>query len=88
MSQLRIECTAILNTDGKVFTIPRPGRHHDVIRLMVQAGCPKPITGTQGFLASDGKFVEREPAKVIAQQAGQLLPRASNSTELFSEDMW
>lgn len=85
---LRVEAAAILDHDGTVYSVPRPGRHHDVIRLMAGIGCPTPITGAQGFLLSNGKFCGRIPAKFLAKEAGQLLAGASTRKELFSEDVW
>jgi hypothetical protein len=85
---LTVVAAAIVGFDGKVYSVPKPGRHHDVIRMMVESGHPKPITGEQGFLLSDGRFVDRESAKIVAINAGQLLARASHSSDLFSECVW
>jgi hypothetical protein len=67
--------------------VPRPGRHHDVIREMAKAGFPTPINGVQGFLTDEGQFVQRRAALGIAECAGQLLPDKGHG-ELFSEDVW
>lgn len=37
---------------------------------------------------SAGQLVNRVEAKVIARAAHQLLERAGDSAELFSEDVW
>jgi hypothetical protein len=74
--------------DNVVHSVPVPGRHHDVIRIMVGRGYPTPIRGTQGFILNTGKFVDRKAARKVAEAAGQLLDRASDSDELFSEDVW
>lgn len=87
-TDVRVMAAAIKDHDGKVYHVEQPGRHHDVIRLMVRAGCKKPVTGTQGFLLSDGQFVGRIAARFVAMAAGQLLPRDSKLKELFSEDVW
>jgi hypothetical protein len=89
----RILAAAIrVNATGIVFSVPAPGRHHDVIRVMVhEHGIAPPIDHgryEQGFTLDDGTFVRRKPAKHIARAAGQLLPRASDHAELFSEDVW
>ena len=34
-----------------IHSLPRPARHHDIIREMVNNGYPKPIKGEQGFIA-------------------------------------
>lgn len=86
---LRVTAAAIRDIDGVVFSVPPPGRHHNVIWLMAEKHLrPCPPIRNQGFLLSDGSFAERKPAKIIAERAGQLLPRASELEELFSEDVW
>jgi len=88
---LTVDAAAIMDLrDKKVYSVPRPGRHNDVMALMYESGIPKIITGQheQGFLLSNGMFVGRIPAKRIAKKAGQLLPRASDLRQLFSEDVW
>jgi hypothetical protein len=88
MSNATISCAAIRAPDGKVYSVPKPGRHYHVILLMASLGMPTPIRGEQGFLLSDGRFVGREEAKLVAEAAGQMLPGRGKLTELFSEDIW
>ena len=48
---------------------------------------PEPLE--QGFVTSDGRFVDREEAWRIAVDAGQVTEVAQTSRrELFSEDLW
>ena len=63
--------TAAIMFEGRVYTVPRPGRHHNVMRHMWNTWGDKPgeerfIRGeTQGFVTSTGRFVNcqsREPA--------------------------
>ncbi len=78
-----------LMKDGKVYSLPRPNRHHDLIRHMVDVlGIPKPIYGTFGFLDHESTFILRRPAKTIARECGQLLPDEQGKAELYSEDIW
>lgn len=71
-------------------SVPKPGRHGDVIREMAGAGIPIPINGQQGFLTSDGHFVDRVRAHSIAHDADQIIRNSSGRehVELFSEDVW
>lgn len=86
--ELRIEAAAIFQ-GGRVYSVPRPGRHHDVIKKMVhEDGLPTPIRGEQGFLLNTGKFVRRIPARRIAHEAGQFIKEPIHPNELFSEDVW
>lgn len=87
---------AAIKESGMVCSVPRPGRHHDVIRAMARSGIPIPINGEQGFLLSNGRFVGREHAMKIAIFADQLKPPVGpdgvpfkrSAKELFSEDLW
>ena len=42
----------------------------------------------QGFLTSDGRFVDRVEGLAIALAAGQVITKHGNPNQLFSEDMW
>lgn len=87
---VRVELAAIKSmVDGLVFSVPRPGRHHDVIKLMAMKGYPIPIRGHQGFLLNTGDFVGRHVGLEIATEADQLLDRCDRDyNQLFSEDVW
>lgn len=83
-----VVAAAIIGHDGAPYHLPQPARHHNVIRHMVALGHPTPIRGQQGFMLDDGTFVNRIKARLIAKEAGQLLPRDCKLKELFSEDVW
>ena len=81
---------AILHA-GRVYSLDRPGRHSDIIRMMARAGLDAAAMHDQGFLTDTGRFVDRIQARQIAERAGQLLPRCKDGytgPELFSEDLW
>lgn len=69
LPSLTVVAAAISDDDGTVYSVPQPGRHHDVIKLMVEKGCKTPITGEQGFLLSNGAFCRRCPSKIIVKKA-------------------
>jgi hypothetical protein len=79
---------AAIKQGNMICSVPKPGRHHDVIRGMARAGIPIPIDGEQGFLTSEGLFVGRKLAKDIALMAGQILSKNGDQRQLFSEDVW
>lgn len=83
---------AAIKIGDLILSVPRPGRHHDVIRLAVEAGLPTPITGEQGFVDNDGRFLDRKQAMVVAMRAEQPIIREDAHTfvggSLFSEDLW
>jgi hypothetical protein len=76
--------------NGLVFSAPKPARHDDLLRLMAECGADKVTAraSVPGFMTSDGHFLGRRQAKIVARNAGQLLERASGLDELFSEDVW
>jgi methyl coenzyme M reductase subunit C-like uncharacterized protein (methanogenesis marker protein 7) len=84
----RIERAAI-KLQGTVYSVPRPGRHHDVIRVMVaEHQLPTPICGVQGFILSDETFVDRQDALRIALEAGQVATHHARAMGLDSADVW
>lgn len=88
MSQPKITDVAIVYA-GKTYTLPRPNRHHDVIRS-IPGGVKGP--DKQGFVLDDGTFLGRREAMTLALANGQLKRRPGQehyqSDQLFSEDLW
>lgn len=93
----RIEAVAI-RLAGTTWTVPRPGRHHDVFaRIAIERPELSRIGGEQGFLTSTGRFVDRAEARKIAEAAGQIIASRVDAQgvlykfdhyHLFSEDVW
>lgn len=91
---------AAIRVGQMVYALPSPARHHTVMWWLAGLGPDtKPHGGPviyaghipeheQGFITSRGLFVGREAARSIAENAKQLLPRASALPELYSEDVW
>lgn len=82
---------AAIRLNGTVHSVPRPGRHHTIIRILVlEKGFKPPISGEQGFVLSNGEFVRRKEALQVAIEAGQLDIEDCHapSIGLFSEDLW
>lgn len=82
-----IKAAAIKSSNGKIFSVERPGRHHDVIALMAKLGHKKPL-GIQGFITDKGKFVDRIEGLKIAKDNNQIIKKNGNAKMLFSEDLW
>jgi hypothetical protein len=94
--------SSAIRFNERVWDVPRPGRHHDVIRHIIETNpAVQTVGGEQGFLAGDGssqgRFVERIEARKIAEAAGQIIagrrdndgiPYVSQDDRLFSEDVW
>jgi hypothetical protein len=79
---------AAIRYDGKVYSVPRPGRHHHVIHHMALLGLKSRDMNDQGFATSTGRFVGREEAVGIARAADQIKIKTCPADELFSEDVW
>lgn len=76
---------------GRVWALPAPNRHHDVIRhIAEQTGDGIRGPDVQGFLDSNGRFLRRAQAYTIARWSGQLQrkPGGYQGTDLYSEDLW
>lgn len=83
---IRVEST------GVVYAIPRPGRHHNVIRMVAAAGHELPINEgspayTFGFVSNAGLFLDRAEAEAVAREHGQLA-RPNIGGPMTSEDLW
>ncbi len=63
-------------------------RHSDAIMSAATLTGDRPITGEQGFLTSDGRFVSRTEGAKIALKSKQIIALRFSKTELFSEDLW
>lgn len=83
----RIVAAAIFQ-DGNVWSVPPPGRHHDVFAHMRKSGIENKPGATQGFVTSTGRFVTRTRAMLIATKAEQIIKKTGPSHLLFSEDVW
>lgn len=89
MSGKAIIVASAIRYDGVVASIAKPARHHHIIYAMNMATGRK--TGgddEQGFLTSDGQFVDRNEACIIAREAGQIETKHGPDDMLFSEDLW
>lgn len=83
---------AAINFNGDVYSVPKPGRHHDVIakhRAVVGSYYMSEVD-IQGFITSTNRFVNRKQAALIAYAAKQIESpkRTGPQDELFSEDLW
>ena len=73
----------------KLYWLPKPNRHGDVIRHMVDSDKhPKPVRGIQGFVTNTGEFLNREQAYEYAKAKDQILPGTGIRGVLYSEDLW
>lgn len=74
---------------GKIFSLPSPNRHHNVIfKIAEETGLDR-VDGEQGFLDDAGNFLDRKAALAHALGSGQVKdPGAIRAGILFSEDMW
>lgn len=78
---------AAIEYEGVVYTLPKPMRHHNIIKYMRDKGLPRKSVRNQGFVTNDGKFVDRLEGAAIALASGQI-EELSYPPNLFSEDLW
>lgn len=82
-----------IRTDDRIWTLPKPNRHSDVMREIYGSGVTRNYeTEKQGFLDSEGNFLNRIEAMRIAEANDQLSRKPGagyyQGSELFSEDLW
>ena len=77
---------AAVKQNGLVYSLPRPSRHHNVLCLMNSLQCPR-FDRKQGFLTSDGQFVDRIEGARIAIESGQI-KGLKWPPKLYTEDLW
>lgn len=93
MDSVTVEKAAIY-FEGAVYSVERPGRHHNVMDLMIEKGVCERVDSNaeQGFLLSDGRFARRKAALHKAIRSGQIdiddVTPQMNRFGLFSEDLW
>jgi hypothetical protein len=83
---MKVHQAAIVDVDGNIHTLPKPARHHHILRKMYADGVESLITG-QGFVLEDGTFVGRKEAADIALREGQT-EYVKSYPSLTSEDLW
>ena len=77
-----------IKVNSTVYSLPSPNRHHDLIRLAIESGEPKPIDGhgeNSGFLDDEGHFLNRNTAGAVAFKSGQTKTRIKR---LNTDDVW
>lgn len=75
---------------GKVWSLPEPNRHCDIVRLISDTTGEKTIDlESEGFLDADDRYLTREQALVSALCNRQVLDENDiRHDQLFSEDLW
>ena len=62
---------AIMDVFGKIWTLPRPNRHSNIIELMARKKFESIRKSIQGFIDENGKFYTRKIAWVHAIECKQ-----------------
>jgi hypothetical protein len=75
--------------NGKLYSLPKPNRHHHIIHQIHLETGDNDIYGDQGFLDDQGNFLDRSTALIHAQMCNQLLPHPKLKDDwLYSENVW
>lgn len=76
---------------GKVWSLPRPYRHHHIIRVICyldpDVDCVDTHGDDQGFLTDSGQYLTRDQGEEHARACGQLNKPIIGGV-LTSEDLW
>jgi hypothetical protein len=83
----KIDRAAVKTPDGKVWAVPRPGRHDAALKLAFDQGYDTPLNEVQGFVDEEGNFYDRAAALEVVRSTGQL-KRDLIGGILTSEDLW
>ena len=81
-----IEGVAIIYKE-KLYDLPRPARHHDVIAKIVAETGDRGIRGEQGFVTGEGMFLDRIVAAQYAIDYRQI-EKLKWPPKIYSEDLW
>ena len=77
---------------GAIYSLPKPNRHHDVIRKIVEATDVRYVDAhdeDQGFLDESGKYLTRKQGLRVASLNNQMRPEHPIwHNELYSENLW
>lgn len=84
---LTVVAAAVLQ-NGKIYVIPPPKRHGDIIHAMCKSLLERVTQDQQGFFLSDKTFATRQEAFRLARENGQLGESYKVLDKLFSEDLW
>lgn len=88
-SRDRYVLAAAIIYERRVWTLPAPCRHHDIIEAIYNSnGLGGDGNELQGFVDSNGAFLTRAQAFTLARSIGQLVDPLSPGPTLFSEDVW
>ena len=80
---------AAIQWEGVTFSLPKPARHGQVLHSLEPILPDYAITHCcQGFLTSEGRFVNRVQARQLAHMAGQEPGETGGQRDLYSEDLW
>lgn len=75
----------------RIIQLPKPKRHHHLLEKLIKVYKQSSSIGwIQGFMNSEGNFLDRKEAYIHAIMCGQLKAkdRLSGSKILTSEDLW
>lgn len=88
--RLPLVAVACKDTEGRVWALPKPHRHGDVLRVMHEHGAHQAPDNhyNQGFLDANGLYLHRKAASVNAELHNQIKNGQIIGGVLTSEDLW
>ena len=81
---------AAISYKGEIYSLPKPARHHDIIRHICEKTGEESIgENEQGFLDDKGRFLRRAPAMLVVKHNNQPMREGVIVLrELYSENLW
>lgn len=78
---------AAVKVNGEVYTVEPPGRHNDIKGIPTETSWIDRHMG-EGFIDDKEGFVDRERARVIAEECGQIFGITQDRDKLTTLDLW
>ena len=89
MSEHQRIVAAACELEGLIYSMPPPGRHHDIMQRLARHYPAGAHCCEQGFLTSTGRFLDRTVARYMAIDMKQVKDMSVlHPRHLFSEDLW
>ncbi|GHE81867.1 hypothetical protein GCM10019059_44590 [Camelimonas fluminis] len=81
---------AILDTQGRLWSLPKPHRHANIHALasFLNTSAEPGSDFREGFTTSHGRYLTREDALSLVRRTGQHLRNKKAAHRLYSEDLW
>lgn len=78
---------AIKDSDGVIWSLPEPNRHHNIFKLMYQMNISS-YRSIEGFVDDERNFLDRNQAWIVAEKCNQIVNDIGVYGKLLTEHLW